>query len=98
MDLKRQPEINLSEAELEAIRSFPTQREVEHCGVKFVISPFDFYATCPQCGTKLKVRSFSAHPEIEDLFDAVFEWLNQPGAGEVALSRRAALASEDCVD
>jgi len=95
MELKQHPELGLTEDDLQAIRSFPTQREVEHCGAKIVLSPFDFYATCPHCGTRLKVRSFSAHPEIEDLFDAVFEWMNQPGAGEAALRRRAELAIED---
>ncbi len=68
---------------MEALRSFPCEREVKHCGVKIVASPFDFYATCPRCGARMKLRSFSAAHEVEDVFDAVFEWMNQPGAAEL---------------
>jgi hypothetical protein len=62
---------------LEAIKSFPLRRKVEHCGKTFLVPPFDIYATCPQCMTRIKVRSFSAQTEIEDVFDAVFEWVSQ---------------------
>ncbi len=80
---------------LEMIRSFPLHRDVEHCGTHFAVSPFDYYAECPRCGTRVKVRSFSSNVEIEDIFDAVFEWMNQPGAGEVAKPRRATLEAEE---
>jgi hypothetical protein len=50
---------------------------------------------CPRCGVRIKVRSFSAIPEIEDVFDAVFEWMNQEGAREVAERRQATLAAEE---
>lgn len=79
---------------IEALRTFPREREIEHCGARFVASPFDFYATCPHCGTRIKLRSFSAVNEIEDVFDAVFEWMNQPGAAELA-RRRQQVIEED---
>jgi hypothetical protein len=79
---------------IEALRTFPVEREIEHCGKKIVLSPFDFYAQCPRCGKQIKLRSFSAVPEIEDVFDAVFEWLNQPGAQELAERRRKAIAAD----
>lgn len=79
---------------LEAIHSFPREREVEHCGCRWVVSPFDIYWICPSCGARLKLRAFSALPEIEDVFDAVFKWLNQPGAEELAKHRRKAIAEE----
>lgn len=63
---------------IDSIRQFPVCRTVEHCGETFSISPFSIYATCPRCGTKIKVRSFSAVPELEDVFDAVFEWMLNP--------------------
>ena len=50
--------------------------------------------TCPHCGARLKVRSVSAIPEIEDVFDAVFEWLNDPKAGALAEQRRQAIEAE----
>jgi hypothetical protein len=58
---------------IEAIRAFPVRREVEHCGAWFTIVPFEFYAICPHCGSRIKVRSCAAAPGIEDIFDAVFE-------------------------
>ncbi len=94
MELKHPPALEISEDLLAAIRSFPLQREVEHCGSRFLVSPFDFYAKCPQCGTRMKVRSFSGAPEIQDLFDAVFEWLNQPPAQELARKRQQEIAAD----
>jgi len=79
---------------LDAIRAFPQAREIEHCGRKILISPFDFYATCPSCGTKIKVRSFSGGTEVEDVFDAVFEWMSQPGAEELVKRRQKLIAEE----
>jgi len=94
MELKQTPGPEISEDLLAAIRSFPLQREVEHCGSRFCVSPFDFYAKCPQCGTRMKVRSFSGVQEIQDLFDAVFEWLNQPPAQELARKRQMEIAGD----
>ncbi|HXG12945.1 MAG TPA: hypothetical protein VNK04_24520 [Gemmataceae bacterium] len=79
---------------LEAIRRFPLEREVEHCGRKLVASPFDIYATCPHCGSRLKLRSFSAVPEVADVFDAVFEWLTQPEAQELMRRRQEAIQAD----
>ncbi len=80
---------------IEAIRAFPVRREIEHCGARITADPFDFDIQCPRCGTRVKVRSFSAIPEIEDVFDAVFEWMNQGKARDVADRRRQALAAEE---
>src|SRR5437763_16305765 len=98
MDLKSKPLLEISPGLLEAIQSFPPQREVEHCGVRITVPSFEFYAECPQCGSRIKVRSFSAAVEIEDVFDAVLDWMNQPMAQEVARRRQEALAQEceDC--
>jgi transcription elongation factor Elf1 len=88
MQVQTHPRIDVPSKLIDAIRSFPLQREVEHCSSKFVVSPFQFYAVCPHCGVRIKLRSFSAVPEIEDVFDAVFEWMSQPGAGELAKQRQ----------
>jgi len=95
MELKHQPNLELSGELLEAIRTFPVHREAEHCGSRIVVSPFDLYATCPQCGSRIKIRAFSGVTEIEDVFDAFFEWLNQPEAQELARSRQRDLADGD---
>ena len=83
--------LEISEAFVQALRTFPTQDAIEHCGASIIVSPFEFHATCGQCGSKIKVRSFSSGDEIEDLFDAFFEWLNQPGASEVAEQRQSVI-------
>jgi hypothetical protein len=88
MELNQHTTLDIPMALLEAIRSFPVKRETEHCGVPVFASPFDFYASCPRCGTKIKLRSFSGGSEIEDLFDAVFEWMKDPVAHQAATSRQ----------
>ena len=80
---------------VDAIESFPVQRTVSHCGRSFTVSPFAIYAACPSCGTRLKVRSFASAPELEDVFDAVFTWMNQPGAAAAVEARRKELAADD---
>ena len=65
---------------IEAIKSFPVQREIKHCDSTFTVSPFNFYAVCPKCEIRMKVRSFSGAAELEDVFDAVLEWLSEPKA------------------
>src|SRR5258708_7960116 len=78
MQGNRSTHLELSANLLEAIRTYPLQREVEHCGQRFLVSPFDVYTECPHCRSRIKIRSFSGVTELEDVFDAVFEWLNQP--------------------
>jgi len=94
MKLQTTPRIDVPSPLIDALRSFPVEREVEHCGSKIMISPFDYYVTCPRCGHRLKVRSFSAVPEIEDVFDAVFEWMLQPGASEQAKRRQQTMEAD----
>ena len=67
---------------IEAIKSFSVQRKVNHCNSIFTVSPFDFYAVCPKCEIRMKVRSSSGVAELEDVFDAVFEWMAHPKAKE----------------
>ncbi|MFM9960875.1 MAG: hypothetical protein ACKV2Q_06585 [Planctomycetaceae bacterium] len=38
--------------------------------------------------TELKVRGFSNHADVEDVLDAVFEWLTQPHAKELLRQRQ----------
>jgi hypothetical protein len=95
METKSHSRIDVTEDLLDAIRSFPTAREIEHCGARFQVPAFDFYADCPRCGARLKLRAFSGGAEIEDIFDAVFEWMSQPGAEEATARRRTALQAEE---
>jgi hypothetical protein len=72
------------------------RREIEHCGGSArIVNPFEFSATCPHCTSRIKLRSYAGTPEIEDVFDGVYEWMNQEGAREVVENRRLALAAEE---
>ena len=87
-------DIVISPLLVEKIRSFPLVREINHCGRQFLISPFDIYAVCPLCQAKIKVRAFSASTEIEDIFDAVFEWMMQPNAISLVNQRQEAIKED----
>ena len=87
-------EASRSHGLVEAIASFPIQRDVHHCGTTFNVSPFDIYVTCPVCKKRVKVRSFAAVTEIEDIFDAVMTWMLQPGASEAVQRRMAEIAAD----
>ncbi len=79
---------------IEEIDQFPVDREVIHCGQTSHISPFAIYATCPVCQAKIKVRSFAAVTELEDVFEAVFRWMNRPGAADHAQEHLQLLAED----
>ena len=88
-----------ADAELiEAIKSFPLAKTIEHCGSAFSVNPFEINASCPTCGAEIKLRAFSALYEIEDVFDAVFLWLRQPGALAVAQRRQQQLVEQETND
>jgi hypothetical protein len=94
MPVARPPELDLSAAVVDAIESFPTVREVSHCGRTFAIPSLDIYAACPHCGSRLKVRAMSGATEIEDLFDAFATWLMAPGASQLIQARQRRIAED----
>lgn len=67
---------------------------IEHCGEAHTISSLDIYAGCPRCGEEIKVRSFSGIPELEDVFDAVLEWMLNPKAGATGRDRMKLIERE----
>ena len=76
------------EIDLDEIERFPIARQFEHCGRAIAVSPFDIYATCPVCSARVKLRAFGGiGTEIQDVFDAGFHWMLQPGADAVAQQR-----------
>ncbi len=72
---------------IDKIKEFPVSTVVVHCDEKFDVSPLDFYAECPECKVRIKLRSFSGDSELEDAFDAFAEWVMQPG-GLAVIERR----------
>jgi hypothetical protein len=95
MALKNPPSLDIGSDLIEAIRTFPIRREIEHCGAPISVDPFEFYANCPQCGARIKVRAYVGTPEIEDVFDAVFEWMTQADAREAAERRLSSLSADE---
>ena len=93
--MKTQTQVEVPSDLIDAIRTFPTEREVEHCGERIAVSPFDFCAKCPRCGCELKLRASAAIPALEDVFDAVFEWMDRPGARELVRLRQAAIRTDN---
>ena len=87
--------IEVPSALIEAIRALPAAHIVEHCGKAWTVSPFDIYAECPHCGVQIKLRSFSGCAEIEDVFDAVFEWMNRTRADDLVQRRRRAIRDDE---
>jgi hypothetical protein len=51
------------------------------------VSPFAIYARCPKCREELKVRAHSGGLEIEDVFDAVFQWMASSDAFNAGMQR-----------
>jgi hypothetical protein len=95
MTARAHPQIEIPPELVEAIRGFPLEREVEHCGSRFTVSPFDIYGTCPRCRAQLKLRAFAGNTELEDVFDAVFEWLRQPEASRLMEQRHSDMAADE---
>jgi hypothetical protein len=94
MEMKRNQDVEIPADLLETIENFPLYRDVTHCGDTFQVSSFEFYADCPRCGARIKVRSFGAVTEIEDVFDAVFAWMSQPGAEELVRRRQQVIQND----
>ncbi len=92
--MKTQTTIGIPSEIIDLIRDFPVTRQVEHCGQRFSVSSLDTYARCPRCGAQIKLRSYSAVPEIEDVFDAILGWMQQKGAEEVVRRRQAELEAD----
>lgn len=94
MAANKTADIPLSNELVEAIAAFPVHRDVHHCGTTFQVSPFEIYAICPVCKTRIKVRAFTSGLELEDVFDAVMTWMLQPGAEQLVRQRQAEIAAD----
>ena len=94
MKLEEPARFDISPKLVDAIKTFPLHRTYRHCGADITASPFDIYANCPECGARIKLRSFSAATGIEDVFEAVFEWMSNPVARELAAERIAAMEAD----
>jgi hypothetical protein len=82
---------------LSAIKGFPPFRDVEHCGVTFEVSPFEPECACPKCGVRLVLRA-SSSVQIEDVFDAVFYWMEIADHADELVEDRRRWFREDLID
>jgi predicted nucleic acid-binding Zn-ribbon protein len=94
MEMTRKPQQQIPPDMIGSIAGFPLHREVRHCGQVFQVSSLDLYTSCPNCGARIKVRSFSGGVELEDVFGAVFAWMSQPGAEELVRSRQRVIEED----
>jgi hypothetical protein len=79
---------------IDAILAKNPWRHVAHCGVTKRISTFDIYYECDVCGEEIKVRSMSGVEDIDDVFDAVFQWALDPDAAKVMAARQAEIRDD----
>ena len=79
------------------IEKFPVSKTITHCDVPIEVSPLDFYATCPRCQVKTKLRSFGGGAALEELFDAVIAWSMKPG-GLAVIEKRFEEIKADSTD
>ena len=94
MSLQQTAPPNLAPALLDAIAALPLRRDGSHRGPPSAATPRAFYRKPPACGKSVKVRAFAAVPEVEDVFDAVFAWMSQPGAAELVRRRQQQIADD----
>ena len=62
---------------MEDIQRLPHYREFtcKRCGHKQQVYSLLVQAQCERCNTPVKLRRYSAAPEIEDVIDNVLSWL-----------------------
>lgn len=78
------------------IENLPHYREYvcKQCGHQQQIYSLFIQANCEKCGTQVKLRGYaSIGSEIEDVIDAVLEWLGKGKEFELALKRKQEIDS-----
>ena len=61
----------------------------EKCGHKQQVYTLTIQSSCDKCGLKVKHRGYAAiGSEIEDVVDAVLEWLGQGDELKLAMQRK----------
>lgn len=81
---------------IEDIQDLPHYREYtcHNCGHKQNAFVLLIQRECEQCGTRSKLRRYaSVGTEIEDVVDAVLEWLGQGTEFEDAMKRKRVIDS-----
>ena len=74
---------------IEQIRTLPKTRPFTCCGRTTNVSILQIYGQCPECGQNVKMRRLgSVGSEIEDVIDAVLEWMGTGKDFEMAMRRK----------
>ena len=61
------------------IKRFPKTRSFKHCDKIYTVSNLKIYGHCSICLAKIKLRSFGAPKEIQDIILLAKEWLEEAG-------------------
>jgi hypothetical protein len=73
--------------DIDAIRSLPRFRDLtcQTCSHPIRVHALTMYASCPQCDTRHKCRSFGGvGTEIQDVIEAVLQWADISAADVIA--------------
>jgi hypothetical protein len=65
----------------------------KQCGHKQRVYSLVVQSHCERCNTPVKLRRYSAAPEIEDVIDAVLSWLGTDKEFELAMERKQEIDS-----
>lgn len=63
----------------EIMEKFPKTRKFKHCLVEQEVSSLHMYTNCIQCQTKVKLWSFGAPKEMQDILLLAKRWLIEAG-------------------
>lgn len=79
--------------EIEGLPHYRTY-QCRSCGNEQNTYTLTIHTTCQNCGTQYKLRGYGAIGcELEDVIDAVLEWIGQGNEFKLAMSRKMDLDS-----
>ena len=85
---------------IDEILNLPHYREYtcKVCGAQQKVFLLTFHTTCTKCGAISWQRSRTNRNEIEDLIDAVLEWIGSDETLALALQRKKEIDEKDSFD
>lgn len=85
---------------IDEIENLPHYREYtcKVCGARQKVFILTFQTACTQCGAISWQRSRTKRHEIEDLIDAVLEWIGSDEILALALQRKREIDEKDDID
>ena len=74
---------------IDEIKNLPAFSPIQcpKCGHEYEVSALLIQGECPNCNLYIKYRAFSAEKEIQDVIDAVLEWIGEGESFTAAMDR-----------